>query len=115
MIRNLHYKAGYLIDFPRTINSLVDNRDSSYQVECFFKSLAARPYLASGGAAGEAQANNVPWKEFMQWLSKEAEVEKRIAQEKAGRSLSDSAASGPKPGAEKVRTSGASVWEWFGT
>jgi hypothetical protein len=59
--------AGYLIDFPRTINSLVGHSDSSYQVQMFQNTLGKEPYFAN--AFGTSLAILCSWKDFLDWLN----------------------------------------------
>ncbi|KAF2403544.1 hypothetical protein EJ06DRAFT_282443 [Trichodelitschia bisporula] len=44
--RDVTYKAGYLIDFPRTINSLVKYEDRVWQAEVFAAILSQQPYFS---------------------------------------------------------------------
>jgi hypothetical protein len=89
--RNLYYKAGYLIDFPRTINSLAGYKDSTYQVQVFQRVLQKKPYFISLDSTPLAEACS--WREFIDWLNKgEIEGKDRTQEESAGKAAEDGAA-----------------------
>ncbi|KAF2269167.1 purine and uridine phosphorylase [Lojkania enalia] len=65
--RYLYYKAGYLIDWARTVNSLKICEDGKYQVEVFGRLLSKNPYYI-GSDNSPAQAFVVSWEDTVQWL-----------------------------------------------
>src|SRR4051794_13525406 len=81
--RNLHYKAGYLIDFPRTTNSLAAYSDSTYQVQAFQRVLQKKPYFVS--LVGTPLAETCTWDNFLAWLNVVEMEEAGKKEEKAAR------------------------------
>jgi hypothetical protein len=67
--RNLYYKSGYLLDFPRTINDLAKHEDAEYQAEVFATLLGREPYFLSYDPVNQPPlATIVYWTEFEAWL-----------------------------------------------
>ncbi|KAH7390179.1 phosphorylase superfamily protein [Cadophora sp. MPI-SDFR-AT-0126] len=75
--RSLYYKAGYLIDFPRTINSLSQAPDANHQVELFGKRLKQKQYFSSPVHDSDPLAELCRWEDFMKWLE-ETKVEEMV-------------------------------------
>lgn len=90
--RILHYKAGYLIDFPRTTNSLAGYKDSTYQVQVFQRVLQKKPYFVS--LDGTPLAEACPWREFIDWLNTVKIGEKEKPQEESARKAAEVATAG---------------------
>jgi hypothetical protein len=70
--RGLYYKAGYLIDFPRTVNKYSDYYDAVYQVEVFGKLLGTKDYFKV--STSDIGATVCPWVDFEAWLESEVPV-----------------------------------------
>ena len=68
--RSLYYKAGYLIDFPRTINSLSQAPDANHQVALFEKRLKQKQYFSSPVNDRDPLAELCQWEDFIKWLEK---------------------------------------------
>jgi len=83
--RILHYKAGYLIDFPRTTNSLAGYKDSTYQVQVFQRVLQKKPYFVS--LDGTPLAEACSWHEFIDWLNTVEIGEKKKTQDESAREV----------------------------
>ncbi|KHO00249.1 Phosphorylase superfamily protein [Metarhizium album ARSEF 1941] len=66
--RYVHYKAGYFIDWCRTVNSLVDEEDAEYQVGVFGRTLEKQAYYKQAEAKGPL-ARVLPWEEAMKLLT----------------------------------------------
>lgn len=65
--RTAFYLAGFLIDFPRTINSLTKYEDATYQVSLFKKTLEKEDlFKAAGGSTGVSLCT---WEQFRDWAS----------------------------------------------
>jgi len=77
--RGLYYKAGWLFDFPRTINGLVQYPDPTHQVELFASRLQQREYFSSPVKGKEPLALLYTWDEFVDWLEDTKEEEKAKA------------------------------------
>jgi len=77
--RSLYYKAGYLIDFPRTINSLSQAPDANHQVELFEKRLKQKQYFSSPVNDRDALAELCRWEDFIKWLE-EIKAEEMVSQ-----------------------------------
>jgi hypothetical protein len=73
--RDLYYKSGYLIDFPRTINDLAKYEDSRYQAEIFGIMLSEQEHFARNDMDKEASAQVCSWDEFEAWLHEEEKEE----------------------------------------
>lgn len=78
--RSLYYKAGWLFDFPRTVNGLVQYPDSTHQVELFASRLQQREYFSSPVKGKEPLALLYTWDEFVEWLEETKEKEKAEAE-----------------------------------
>lgn len=63
MGRTLYYKAGYLIDFPRSINSLTEEAEPVHQTQVFQRTLKKEKYFRTGNPP---EAAVVSWQEFEQ-------------------------------------------------
>lgn len=64
MSRNLYYKAGYLVDFPRNINNLTDEADPIHQTQVFQRALKKEKYFRSGDPP---EAAVISWQKFEQF------------------------------------------------
>jgi hypothetical protein len=73
--RDLYYKYGFLIDFPRTMNDLAKYDDSRYQAEIFGLMLSEQEHFARNDSEKEASAQVCSWNEFEDWLNKKAKEE----------------------------------------
>lgn len=88
--RSLYYKAGYLIDFPRTVNSLSQHPDAAHQVDLFGQRLKQKPFFNSPVDDKEPLALLCSWEDFMKWLEGLKEEEKasiRTETAKNGRAI----------------------------
>jgi hypothetical protein len=102
--RILHYKSGYLIDFPRTTNSLAGYKDSIYQVQVFQRVLQKKPYFVSQDGTPLAEACS--WHEFIDWLNTVEIGEKKKTQEEFAKEAVEDETAG-KAEQEKAAVRGA--------
>jgi hypothetical protein len=73
--RDVYYKHGYLIDFPRIINDLVKYEDSQYQTEIFAIMLSEKEHFKSSGLGRAPDAEVCSWESFQKWLDEQASAE----------------------------------------
>lgn len=64
----MFYKAGFLIDFPRTISDLAKYEDKLYQTEVFGTLLRKKPLLASRVTGIPPRVAVCGWQEFKGFL-----------------------------------------------
>ncbi|KAH6714554.1 hypothetical protein BKA61DRAFT_575293 [Leptodontidium sp. MPI-SDFR-AT-0119] len=76
LARTLYYKAGYLIDFPRVINGLVEGADAVHQTRVFQRALKMKPYFKSTFSSGSPLATVESWQEYEKFLQKNPGPEK---------------------------------------
>ncbi|KAH8647849.1 phosphorylase superfamily protein [Xylariales sp. PMI_506] len=76
--RYLYYKAGYLIDWCRCVNSLEKYEDADYQVGVFERILTKQPYYKDKLDDGTTHARVMSWEEAMEWLEKTLKAEARV-------------------------------------
>jgi hypothetical protein len=70
LTRTLYYKAGYLIDFPRVINGLIEGADAVHQTRVFQRVLSTKPYFKGTLGSREPLAAIMSWKEYMEFVQK---------------------------------------------
>jgi hypothetical protein len=64
----LYYKAGYLIDFPRVINGLIEGIDPVHQSQVFQRALKMKPYFKNTFRSGVALATVSSWQDYEKFL-----------------------------------------------
>ena len=67
--RTAYHKAGILIDFPRTLNDLVEDTEPLHQVEMFQRHLQTCPFFKPGPDNDPPKAQILKWEEYRALLA----------------------------------------------